>query len=66
MKQMTQIIQDVGWTFKEIWRRTRGFVVTSINLIIFLFFGKLSQHMEILIPYFFLKPQQCSKNFGLE
>ena len=28
-------IQDVGWTFKEIWRRTRGFVVTSINLIIF-------------------------------
>ena len=30
-------IQDVGWTFKEIWRRTRGFVVTSVNLIIFLY-----------------------------
>ena len=28
-------IQDVGWTFKEVWRRTRGFVVTSVNLIIF-------------------------------
>ena len=28
-------IQDVGWTFSEVWRRTRGFVVTSINLIIF-------------------------------
>jgi NitT/TauT family transport system permease protein len=28
-------IQDVGWTFREVWRRTRGFVVTSINLIIF-------------------------------
>ena len=24
-------IQDVGWTFKEVWRRTRGFVVTSVN-----------------------------------
>mgnify|MGYP001215211062 FL=1 len=28
-------IQDVGWTFKEIWRRTRGIVVVSINLITF-------------------------------
>ena len=28
-------IQDVGWTFKEVWRRTRGFIVTSVNLIIF-------------------------------
>ena len=24
-------IQDVGWTFREVWRRIRGFVVTSIN-----------------------------------
>ena len=28
-------IQDVGWTFKEVWRRSRGFVVTSLNLTIF-------------------------------
>ena len=28
-------IQDVGWTFKEVWRRTRGIVVVSINLITF-------------------------------
>ena len=28
-------IQDLGWTFKEVWRRTRGIVVVSINLITF-------------------------------
>ena len=28
-------IQDVGWTLKEVWRRTRGIVVVSINLITF-------------------------------
>ena len=22
-------IQDIGWTFREVWRRTRGFVVTT-------------------------------------
>ena len=45
-------IQDVGWTFREVWRRTRGwkyfiwrrirgFVVTSINLIIFFILWEL-------------------------
>ena len=28
-------IQDVGWTLREVWRRTRGIVVVSINLITF-------------------------------
>ena len=28
-------IQDLGWTFKEVWRRTRGLVVTTLNLITF-------------------------------
>jgi len=28
-------IQDLGWTFKEIWRRTRGLVVITLNLITF-------------------------------
>ena len=28
-------IQDLGWTFKEGWRRTRGLVVTTLNLITF-------------------------------
>jgi ABC-type nitrate/sulfonate/bicarbonate transport system permease component len=28
-------IQDVGWTFKEVWRRSRGFIVTTVNLTIF-------------------------------
>ena len=28
-------IQDIGWTAREVWRRSRGFVVTSINIIIF-------------------------------
>jgi len=35
-------IQDVGWTLKEIWRRTRGIVVTSINLIIFFILWELA------------------------
>ena len=26
-------IQDIGWTAREVWRRSRGFVVTSINII---------------------------------
>ena len=28
-------IQDLGWTFKEVWRRIRGLVVTTLNLITF-------------------------------
>ena len=28
-------IQDIGWTFREVWRRTRGFVVTTLNITIF-------------------------------
>ena len=28
-------IQDIGWTAREVWRRTRGFVVTSINIMTF-------------------------------
>ena len=27
-------IQDLGWTFKEVWRRIRGLVVTTLNLIL--------------------------------
>ena len=28
-------IQDIGWTAREVWRRSRGFVVTSINIMTF-------------------------------
>ena len=28
-------IQDIGWTAREVWRRTRGFVVTSLNIMTF-------------------------------
>ena len=28
-------IQDIGWTASEVWRRTRGFVVTSLNIMTF-------------------------------
>ena len=34
-------IQDIGWTFKEVWRRTRGTVVVSINLITFFILWEL-------------------------
>ena len=34
-------IQDVGWTLKEVWRRTRGVVVVSINLITFFILWEL-------------------------
>ena len=43
-------IQDLGWTFKEIWRRTRGIVVVSINLITF-FILVIIHHIETFIPY---------------
>ena len=57
-------IQDVGWTFKEVWRRIRGVVVTSVNLIIFLYCGSFLQPMETLILCFYQKHLQCFKNFG--
>ena len=35
------VIQDIGWTAREVWRRTRGFVVTSINIITFFILWEL-------------------------
>ena len=34
-------IQDIGWTFREVWRRTRGFVVTTLNITIFFILWEL-------------------------
>ena len=28
-------IQDIGWTARELWRRSRGFVVTTLNIVTF-------------------------------
>ena len=34
-------IQDIGWTFREVWRRIRGFVVTTLNITIFFILWEL-------------------------
>jgi len=34
-------IQDIGWTARELWRRSRGFVVTTLNIVTFFILGNL-------------------------
>ena len=48
-------IQDVGWTLKEVWRRTRGIVVVSINLITFFILWELLTIYGEINPLFLPK-----------
>lgn len=34
-------IQDIGWTARELWRRSRGFVVTTLNIVTFFILWEL-------------------------
>ena len=48
-------IQDIGWTAKEVWRRSRGFVVTSINIITFFILWELLTIYGNINPLFLPK-----------
>ena len=48
-------IQDIGWTAREVWRRTRGFVVTSINIITFFILWELVTIYGNINPLFLPK-----------
>jgi len=51
-------IQDIGWTFKEIWRRIRGTVVVSINLITFFILWELMVIYGEINPLFLPKASE--------
>ena len=51
-------IQDIGWTFKEVWRRTRGTVVVSINLITFFILWELMVIYGDINPLFLPKASE--------
>lgn len=51
-------IQDIGWTFKEVWRRTRGTVVVSINLITFFILWELMVIYGEINPLFLPKASE--------
>ena len=51
-------IQDIGWTFKEIWRRIRGTVVVSINLITFFILWELTVIYGEINPLFLPKASE--------
>ncbi len=48
-------IQDLGWTFREVWRRSRGTVVVSINLITFFILWELLTIYGEINPLFLPK-----------
>ncbi len=51
-------IQDIGWTFKEVWRRARGTVVVSINLITFFILWELVVIYADINPLFLPKASE--------
>ena len=51
-------IQDIGWTFKEVWRRIRGTVVVSINLITFFILWELMVIYGEINPLFLPKASE--------
>lgn len=51
-------IQDIGWTFKEIWRRIRGTVVVSINLMTFFILWELMVIYGEINPLFLPKASE--------
>ena len=51
-------IQDIGWTFKEVWRRARGTVVVSINLATFFILWELVVIYGDINPLFLPKASE--------